>query len=424
MLDIGQSIDCLYRFSMDLRKGNPTNRYAKSSSIDTSFYEPYDIEYVRQKFPSAEEFLVNRLGKSISKRRQYLRYRELHAAKLSQNPIERDTSAGDPELQEFNIPDTGTILSETTATTFEDGAASDFDPNYALESDFNPSGIRRRISMSSVATETTYATSAGNEGRARMPSMPEDALAGRPFECPYCHNIDSVSNTHAWMKHVYRDLQPYVCTFEGCVSSEETYESRHRWFSHELQQHRQCWTCSSHCSREFRSREEFKQHIRRYRPGGVSTAQIPLYVDSAAVALDQVDAESICPLCNIELQGTAQIEKHLGRHLEEIALFALPQNDSDSENDVSFDSEDDSESEVVDQSRSKDYKEVPLSTEDTMVDQGRPGQMIFCHTCQNEWFEDEHGLECPVCNSNNVVVVSRSKASYLIGKAFAAASLS
>ena len=208
MLDVSQAIGCLYRISMDLRNGPTTDRYAKSANIDTSFYEPYDLEYVRQKFPAARDFLVARLGKAISKRRQYFKYQERHAAKLAQF---------------LDVQDTATVLSETTAST---AGATEKLP--LSTSSFTSDGldVERRKSLASIASETSYATSAGNENRVRMPSMPKDAASGQPFECPYCHKIDSVSNTHAWMRHVYKDLQPYVCTFEQCTVSEETYENR------------------------------------------------------------------------------------------------------------------------------------------------------------------------------------------------------
>jgi hypothetical protein len=58
-----------------------------------------------------------------------------------------------------------------------------------------------------------------------MPSMPSEAADERPFECPICHTIEIVSDTYGWMKHVYRDLQPYVCTYRDCGSADETFES-------------------------------------------------------------------------------------------------------------------------------------------------------------------------------------------------------
>ncbi|MCJ1282256.1 hypothetical protein MMC26_001579 [Xylographa opegraphella] len=41
-----------------------------------------------------------------------------------------------------------------------------------------------------------------------------------------------------------------------------------------------------------------------------------------------------------------------------------------------------------------------------MADRGRdPRELVFCHQCENEWFRDEHGLECPRCHSEIVEII-------------------
>ena len=44
-----------------------------------------------------------------------------------------------------------------------------------------------------------------------------------------------------------------------------------------------------------------------------------------ALSPDQDYATLGCPLCRANILRTISLQKHLGRHLEEIALFALPQ---------------------------------------------------------------------------------------------------
>ncbi|PNS16847.1 hypothetical protein CAC42_4811 [Sphaceloma murrayae] len=36
---------------------------------------------------------------------------------------------------------------------------------------------------------------------------------------------------------------------------------------------------------------------------------------------------------------------------------------------------------------------------------GRPRDIVYCHQCENEWYRDEHGLECPSCHSDFTEVV-------------------
>lgn len=51
--------------------------------IVTSYYQTYDINHTRAKFPRAETYLVERLGKAVSRRRQYVQYRKGHHMKLN-----------------------------------------------------------------------------------------------------------------------------------------------------------------------------------------------------------------------------------------------------------------------------------------------------------------------------------------------------
>lgn len=45
---------------------------------------------------------------------------------------------------------------------------------------------------------------------------------------------------------------------------------------------------------------------------------------------------------------------------------------------------------------------------------GRPGhldpstgrEVVFCHSCSNEWYNNEDGLQCPRCHSDICEIVS------------------
>ena len=315
IIEIAEVVNCLYRLSMSVRNPTGTQRYIKSAHIDTSFFEPFDVEHVNQKFPQAMTYLVERLGKAISRRRQYLKYRETHAAKIAQH------------LPPFFPEDSGTVLSETTAS--------------ALLAHNNPAEEVKSV----AASESSYATSAGSVHRIRMPSMPRAARYGLPFECPYCRTIECVKDTNAWNKHVYRDLQPYICTFEKCTTSSEMYESRRQWFNHELHMHRRSWVCNGHCDHRFASSEALLSHIQKFYPGQYSDAQLPIVVQMWAGPMEN-HANSACPLCLENITGTIQLQKHLGRHLEEIALFSLP-NDR-------FESDDEDDSEIASKESTRD----------------------------------------------------------------------
>lgn len=33
-------------------------------------------------------------------------------------------------------------------------------------------------------------------------------------------------------------------------------------------------------------------------------------------------------------------------------------------------------------------------------------EVVFCHQCENEWYQDEHGLVCPACEGEIIEIVS------------------
>lgn len=344
LTEVSEVVNCLYRLSMSVRNPTGTQRYIKSAHIDTSYYERYDLEHVAQKFPAAKEGLVERLGKAISRRRQYLKYREMHAAKLSQHLDDEDTA---------------TLRSETTATAL-------IEPSGALED------------SRSVASESSYATSAGSVQKARMPSMPKGARAGLPFECPYCRTIEVIKDTQAWIKHVYKDLQPYMCTFENCATPNEMYDGRRQWFNHEMQKHRRSWTCHGHCNQAFISEDAFTKHIRKNLRGQYSDSQIPILIEMWGSQVGP-HVGSSCPLCSDHVAGSIQLQRHLGRHLEEIALFALPSDDIESDN------EDGSQgsSEIAEEANSPPIHSDTIDIICDICQVGRLSRFYHCSVCDD-----------------------------------------
>ena len=86
-------------------------------------------------------------------------------------------------------------------------------------------------------------------------------------------------------KHLFADLQPYVCPWDQCLGNTTTFRSRNTWVNHVGQEH----TLVSHWN-------------------GLA-----------------------CPLCLESVgDGLGAVSVHIARHLEDIALAAIPRNvDSD-----------------------------------------------------------------------------------------------
>lgn len=200
-------ITCLYRFTITMRSPAQRDRLQKCASIDVSHYEFFDIGHASNKFPGVEQFLIDRLGKANTRRRQLLLYHRKHHTTISQYldlvPVNPGLAAqgmpgvaGLREIYETESPlndqliaspGTGatTVHTQTTISTFVQG----------------PSGLIYTGSDSGH-TQTSYATSAADDTHTLLsvpsPPNPERTLDGEPFECPYCFRIVAVDSIRAW----------------------------------------------------------------------------------------------------------------------------------------------------------------------------------------------------------------------------------
>ncbi|GAB7356902.1 hypothetical protein MBLNU459_g7761t2 [Dothideomycetes sp. NU459] len=74
----------MLRLSMAIRSPAPYDQMKHSRAFDSSFWEQYDINHVRERFRNdVEDYLCDRLGRAITTRRRYLKYREEHHKKLT-----------------------------------------------------------------------------------------------------------------------------------------------------------------------------------------------------------------------------------------------------------------------------------------------------------------------------------------------------
>lgn len=132
-------------------------------------------------------------------------------------------------------------------------------------------------------SQTSYAPSLTDGGLITIPPLPKESAGGKPFECPYCFFPIEINGKRLWTRHIVKDIKPYVCIFPDCRTPDRLFESRREWFFHLTTKHR--------------------VH------------------------------DLICPLCKDSLMSLKQLERHVARHLEELALFALPRSEMDNGSD-------------------------------------------------------------------------------------------
>ena len=224
--DIKNIITYLFELAIIVRDPTPIDRFKKAERNENenkSAYTSWDIQHVRDKFDSSKKdrllerespFLVRRLGKANTRRRQLFDYYEKHNSKL-RHGVDAFTPLIEPEVvnaDDFRtdpdrslsiktyakgIPDEDEIIqrapstiaptlgTQTTVATFLDSnVEADLDDNDADD------GL----------SETSSAASEGqtDEGGLEIPEAPAGALENKAFECPYCYEIIRAPSTTKW----------------------------------------------------------------------------------------------------------------------------------------------------------------------------------------------------------------------------------
>ncbi|KAI8944064.1 hypothetical protein F4801DRAFT_585835 [Xylaria longipes] len=181
---------------------------------------------------------------------------------------------------------------------------------------------------------TTFSAFRTNEtGGLSVPTLTDITFNGvklefdEEFECPYCRTIQVMETQNDWVHHVLSDLTPYACTFEDC--SMDMYETRHEWFDHEMEKHRKTWRCVRCPKKLYASQAQLKEHIAAKHPGDFTPAQLPFLLEMCGERPDRLSQHS-CPLCDSWDGGSKEdyspdsFRRHLGLHLQELALSSLP----------------------------------------------------------------------------------------------------
>ncbi|KAH6679400.1 hypothetical protein B0J14DRAFT_296811 [Halenospora varia] len=316
-------VSSLFKIAKVIRRPLPSDRHTQSTKVDVQHFAEFDRRYIDDKFPYADEKIRDRLSKGINRRRQLLKYRELHQQKLQ---------LSFPNPKSSNVDTTTNYIAQTdreTSTnkqpipqpTTSKAESSELNPSTRATA-FVPGVAMAMEEIQSVADTTSsyQSTSLGHEV-IRIPPRPKgvDGDELGEFECPYCHVLCMIGNEKAWKQHVLKDLEPYMCTFTQCSNPDVMYSSRLDWQEHELEEHRMEWFCNVTGHKCYQNRADFDAHMLESHSSSLSSGQLTSLLHSFRRPLQT--GEHICPLC---LKTTQRIESHLARHHTQIALFAIP----------------------------------------------------------------------------------------------------
>ncbi|KAK7960744.1 hypothetical protein PG988_011958 [Apiospora saccharicola] len=273
--DIDEIVVYLYKVSAGLRSAPQHDRLMSSMSINTSYYERFDIQHVHNKHPNLEPEVSQRLGKAISMRRHYFKYRESHRGKLGSG---LEATDGKPT----------TDGKSTVASSLPDALKKGDDPvfrNLAVD-DNSETGF----------TQTSFATSVADSAKLRVPPLPKEAATQEYFECPFCFMILSAQTERAWKKHVFADLRPYMCLYKDCPSAPQAFTRRHQWVEHLRQRHWRMWKCPFDDSDPFQTQESFAKHIRHDHPDAIGANQIDTFWTALALFALPTDPNNDDPI--------------------------------------------------------------------------------------------------------------------------------
>jgi len=280
---------------------------------------------VRDQYPKMSKLLVERMGEANAERAT--RLLALRTAEAGRRPL-------------IVIPDKTTHRSDGTSAMLSESLFSSSyrdQTNTGTSTSQSRSRFRDRLferfkrrakglvptqsqakmqdDVASIASLESNSTTASAliQGRPRVPDLPEEKIDGAGFPCLACEaTLQGITTRGPWKyvslifstpldmaplrtgliltvhrKHIYADLMPYCCTIEDCQSPLEAYNSTKRWASHEL------------------------QHL----------LDSPVVQKSAGESHDRP-----CPFCEPSSRRFAKVEyfKHVGKHLREVSLAALP----------------------------------------------------------------------------------------------------
>jgi tetratricopeptide (TPR) repeat protein len=326
--------------------------------VDADDRSAEDREYCQKAFSGASPYLVDRFVAANRRRRQ-----NIHA--LRNDP----SRAGEMGV----VSAAGTTGKAAKISSFQ--TTPSFPPSnrirgYRKSSRSSTSAVVLSKTARSTTSKTSLfsrdacdekasVTSLGSASVAAVPELrppgpPVDVTNPKilPFTCQYCCfevplELDRINmDLKDWVSHFYLDLQPYLCTFEGCGRAHKLFGVKQEWVQHELDYHRtqQTWYCANAgCDTEFATRAVFEQHLRSQHGDMVATKS-PNFLDILIDTHQRVslkpglDSEQECALCGASYKDAPTGWKdHIAHHLEQFALLAMGE---DKESDASEDEPD------------------------------------------------------------------------------------
>jgi hypothetical protein len=196
---ISHIITYLYRLSIAISSPAPQDRLERMTSNSMSYFETFDIDHIsnKYKFDEKNRYLLDRLGKANTKRRQLFKYYEDHHQRIiGRRPTspEAGSQPGSPGVENFEMDENDYYQSDGVPSVMDTTVHTFYDGN-RKSSAIEPLNLDSRSETG--FSRTSYASSAADSDNLRVPALPEEAKTG-PFQCPYCFIIVETGDRASW----------------------------------------------------------------------------------------------------------------------------------------------------------------------------------------------------------------------------------
>ncbi|KAF4846817.1 hypothetical protein CGCSCA4_v005974 [Colletotrichum siamense] len=279
--EVTDVIDCLLRLDISIKNPTPLDRFAVYSTAHEVDEEP-DVSLVRERFTGIDDYLSERLGRAMSRRRQYLKTNQARYLNM----------VGGFYLRPFPNQNEGGAWS-TLSDMYEDGG---------VESDSEPLDV--------------------SQDDLKIPSIPIE-LYKRLFQCPYCLRKVIIQDKDSWERHILGDLRPYNCVAETCMAPEQEFTTAREWMQHMSRDHMTVYRCIYGCGEHFSSAAESREHLAdQAHLGEVAESQVAETIGKNSQMM-WLERFAKCPFCSEALTSFEHYSEHVGKHQRELALLAI-----------------------------------------------------------------------------------------------------
>lgn len=346
--EIHEILESLSALAPNLEDPAPQDIYEKEMPSSKG-KATHDIELAARMFPLSAPWLIYRLGNANWRRRRYLK--KLHeesskfpsrvhqrrrkdeakienvrpqrdlptspqaAASPGRFQISRDTSM--LSLNQMTLP------SSATSETWESSAGQTIfsGPNSAP-------GYAMSIETEAHSEDESTSIADWTNTCLVIPPPPVQLQEFNRFICPYCKLEitvgDDLRTDEDWCRHVFSDLEPYLCTFKDCARADKTFSMKYDWIRHELDSHRirKVWHCES-CQDDYTERDVFEKHLSATHKdifGGMKSSAMSTVSERSSERTPTIET---CPLCRLEFEDRTTLQDHLANHLEQFALTSI-----------------------------------------------------------------------------------------------------